>query len=199
MELLPAAYSFFVRPKWFTKHFISSRLQTAFDFSERFVLEFGCGIGSNSCMFDPGNYLGVDIDVRRIRYAASRFPDYRFHDVDGPQIPIPDSSADVILIVSVLHHIPTDQIGRYLCEFRRVLRPCGEIVVLEPCLYQRSCLCNLMMKCLDRGKYLLDEYSYISLFEQNGFSARVINRFSQLMFYRKLLFKAYIRQPVTVL
>ncbi|MHB1314777.1 MAG: class I SAM-dependent methyltransferase [Christensenellales bacterium] len=190
MELMPAAYRFLVRPRWFTKHYISDLLCDTFDFDNQFVLEFGCGVGSNSRMFHPRDYLGVDCDERRISYAARLCPRYHFCTVNGPHLPLADHTADAILIVSVLHHIPSGKLDGYLREFKRVLKTGGEVIVLEPYLDRRFRLHNVFMKWFDRGKYIRDEPGYLRLFENNGFLPRVVSRFSQLFFYRKILFRA---------
>jgi len=190
MELMPAVYRFIIRPSWFTKHYIKSSILNEFDFNDKFVLEFGCGVGTNSKMFRPHLYLGVDCDMKRVDYASRLFQEYNFATIDGPQIPLQDKAVDYVLIISVLHHIPTDLLADYLEEFRRLLKDDGTVVVMEPCFHERSDFCNTLMSFFDKGKYIQYENGYLSLFEKKAFKTCILKTFTQLCVYRKILFSA---------
>lgn len=190
MELMPAVYRFIIRPSWFTKHYIKSLIFNEFDFNNRFVLEFGSGVGTNSKMFRPHQYLGVDCDAKRVEYASHLFREYSFATICEPKIPLHDKTVDYVLIISVLHHIPTDLIPEYLDEFRRLLKDNGTIIIMEPCFHERSDFCNTLMGFFDKGKYIQYEDAYLSLFETNAYRTNMINRFSQLCLYKKILFSA---------
>ena len=47
-------------------------------------------------------------------------------------IPEPDASADVVLFVFSLHHVPKAKLGPALKEARRLLKPSGRLCVAEP-------------------------------------------------------------------
>lgn len=190
MELLPAVYRFIIRPSWFTKHYIKSLILNEFDFHNRFVLEFGSGVGTNSKMFAPHQYLGVDCDIKRIEYASRLFHEHDFATISGPEIPLQDSTVDYVLIISVLHHIATDLLPDYIEEFRRLLKDGGAIVIMEPCFHERSEFCNTLMSFFDKGKYIQYEDGYLSLFEKKAFKTNILKRFCQLCLYRKILFSA---------
>jgi len=110
MELSPRLYNWLVRPSWFMDLFINNKLENEFDFNNKKILDFGCGIGSSSSIFDPDNYLGVDCDSRRIHYARNIHSKHNFDVLDGYSIPVPENSFDYILVISVLHHIVEDHI-----------------------------------------------------------------------------------------
>jgi ubiquinone/menaquinone biosynthesis C-methylase UbiE len=141
-------------------------------------------------MFTPHQYLGVDCDKKRIEYASRFFHEYDFATISGPEIPLQDHTVDYVLIISVLHHIPTESIPEYLDEFRRLLKDDGTIVIMEPCFHDRSDFHNTLMGFFDKGKYIQYENGYLSLFENKAYQTNILKRFSQLCFYRKILFSA---------
>lgn len=135
MELSPRLYNWFVRPKWFSHICINGFIKSRFDFQNKMVLDFGCGIGTSSSVFSPEYYLGVDCDPKRIHYARRKNPDHRYKVADSCDLPLLQGSIDFILIIAVLHHIPREKLPNYLSEFHRILRPHGTIIVYEPCFW----------------------------------------------------------------
>lgn len=116
------------------------------------MLDFGCGTGSSSSIFNPDNYLVIDCDSRRVYYARNLYSDYYFTVVHDHNIPIPKSSIDFILVISVLHHILTKELPLYLKEFHRALKLNGKILAIEPCFFENCGRSNLYMKLFYRGK-----------------------------------------------
>lgn len=191
MELSPRMYRLFVRPKWVTKLYIRDTLNNMFDFNEKIIMDFGCGTGSCSQMFAPENYIGADCDYRRVLYARHLYPEYSFRALEDGNLPVPDSSIDYIVIISVLHHIPTQELKQYLEEFRRVLKNGGSIIAMEPCYRYNSHLCNYFMSVFDKGKYIRNEKGYLDIFNNCKYETEVLKRYNQLLFYNKLFFTAY--------
>lgn len=189
MELSPRLYHWLVRPKFLTDLYINNVLKLNFDFTNKIVLDFGCGTGSTSSIFIPSNYLGVDPDSRRVAYAKRLHPNHNFNVLKGSRLPISDNSIDYILIIAVLHHISSDDIQAYLQDFPRILKPYGKIVVIEPCLFKHSYLSNWFMNFFDKGKYIRDEESYLEMFKINNFRTEVIKRYKKL-FYNEIFFSA---------
>lgn len=190
MELSPIFYHRLIRPNWFLKRYIYCELKDVFDFQNKKVIDFGCGVGSSSSFFPSSSYLGLDCDYRRVEYARKVNPGYNFAGLTANKLPVPDASADYILIISVLHHIPSMDVHEYLKEFRRVLTDRGKIVVIEPCLFKTSYLSNYYMSCFDKGKYIRSENEYLEMFINLNYQTQVMRRFSQLFFYKKLFFIA---------
>lgn len=190
MELSPKAYHRIVRPKWFTELFMKNIMLDEFDLNDKAVLDFGCGIGSCSHMFKPENYIGVDCDYKRIQYAKKLHPDYKFYTTNQNKLPMYLKPVDYILIFSVLHHISSNHINDYLKEFRKILKTGGKILVIEPCLFKKSYICNRFMKFFDDGEYIRNTEQYLDLFHRNSFNTKVIRRYNQLLFYNKIFFEA---------
>ena len=191
MELSPRLYHWIVRPKYTTDLYINNVLRSHFKFTDKTVLDFGCGIGSSSWLFPPANYLGVDLDSKRIAYAKHLYPEYNFKVFKGNSLPVASRSLDYIVIIAVLHHIAPDEIQFYLQEFRRLLKPYGKIIVIEPCLFENSRFNNRFMKFLDNGKHIRTEKGYLDFFKGNRFKVRVIQKYRRL-FYNEILFIATV-------
>lgn len=190
MELSPRLYHWLVRPKWFTKLYISNTIQSHFNFDNKTVLDFGCGIGTNCYLFNTASYIGVDCDQKRINYAKRLYSDYKFYTLKENHIPIDTDSVDYIVIISVLHHISSEELSNYLQEFRRILRPNGKIIIMEPCFFEHAHLCNYFMAFFDRGKYIRNEEEYLNLFNKCHYQTNKLKKFNQLFFYNKLIFSA---------
>lgn len=190
MELTPRLYHYFVRPKWFSYKFYNTLFQNAFNFKRKNILDFGCGIGSASRLFEPKYYVGVDLDRRRIEYAKKIYPGYNFLEMQDAQLPIQENSIDFILIMSVLHHIPSEMLPDYLNSFRRILKPKGSIIVAEPCFYKNAYLSNWYMTNFDRGKYIRTEEKYLGLFENANYEIKYLRKCKHNIFYNKVVFSA---------
>lgn len=154
------------------------------------VLDFGSGTGANCPMFPASRYLGVDPDAARIAYAKRKYPQYSFHVLEPGHLPVKDHGVDCILIVSVLHHIGTEDIDAYMPEFRRVLKPGGTIIGMEPILCPRKPISNRFMQWYDNGRFIRCEEDYIKLFQNHGYSCTVQKRFRKCFLYNELLFSA---------
>ncbi|MBC2398761.1 class I SAM-dependent methyltransferase [Clostridium tetanomorphum] len=191
MELSPRLYHYFVRPKWFLNKFYNSMFQNCIEFKDKTVLDFGCGIGSSSYLFESSNYLGVDCDDKRINYAKKLYPEYNFITTKDGLLPLSQNSVDYIMILSVLHHIPTEELTDSLKEFKRVLKSDGNIIIVEPCFFKKARMRNWYMSKLDKGKYIRNEDEYLDLFRKANYKTKVIKRYNQLLFYNKIMIYAY--------
>lgn len=189
MELSPRIYNWLVRPGWYNKKFTKKVLKNKYIFDDKMILDFGCGIGSNCFLFKPGNYLGVDINKRRIEYAKYINPRYNFELLDN-KIKSSKNSIDIILLIAVLHHIPDSNIAAIIKEFKRILKyPSGIILVMEPCFFEEKLLNNYYMKLFDRGKYIRNREGYFKIFKNNNFLIRNEEIISKIA-YKELFFSA---------
>jgi SAM-dependent methyltransferase len=98
----------------------------------RRILEIGCGEGM---MFDGTGTKPVQMDVSMTRLRALRLggPGARARFAlcaDGYQLPFPNASFDVVLMIAVLEH--TREPWRILAEARRVLKPGGRAIMVVP-------------------------------------------------------------------
>lgn len=101
------------------------------------VLDFGCGTGygTDRIAEDAEEITGVDISADAIDYARAHYrrDNLRYAEIGMVQtddLPFAADSFDVVLSFQVVEHI--DQVGRYLSEIRRVLRPGGQFLCVTP-------------------------------------------------------------------
>jgi SAM-dependent methyltransferase len=110
-------------------HFLSSFVGKI---SPEVVLDIGCGAGWATHFLSSSVPRTVGVDVSRELLSGARSLKKRSEDyilADGSRLPIRTGSIETITCVSALHHLPP---VKALKEWRRVLRPCGRVVLIEP-------------------------------------------------------------------
>lgn len=195
MEFSPRMYHWFIRPKWVTKKYIHDNITRYFDFGNKTVLDFGSGTGANCCMFTPDQYHGIDPDSGRIEYARRLYSKHKFSVLQGNELPMENRSIDYIVIIAVLHHIPSDDISNFMAQFQKILKPNGKIIVIEPYLCEQNLLCNRFMKWYDKGEFIRHEDDYLKLFRDHQFDCEVLRRFKKCFLYNELFFVARKTSP----
>jgi 2-polyprenyl-6-hydroxyphenyl methylase/3-demethylubiquinone-9 3-methyltransferase len=94
------------------------------------VVDLGCGGGLLSVpLLDQGaKVVGVDLSAPSVAAAQSAAKGRgTFLTGDVTAVPLPDRSADIVLLADVLDHVPDYQ--RALAEARRIVRPEGSVFV----------------------------------------------------------------------
>ncbi len=102
----------------------------------RTVVDVGCGEGAVVRRFAAAGAtaIGVEMGAEPLERARGHTPvgGERYLEGTGQAIPLDDASADAVLFVQSLHHVPPDAIDAALTEAARVVVPGGAVVVLEP-------------------------------------------------------------------
>ena len=100
------------------------------------ILEVGVGTGISLPDYSRSNRIaGVDISEPMLRKALQRVAEHRLHNVetlavmDAENLAFPDASFDVVVAQYVITAVPNPEAT--LDEFARVLRPGGEIVLVN--------------------------------------------------------------------
>jgi SAM-dependent methyltransferase len=75
---------------------------------------------------------GYDPFIAETEPAACGAGSFRLAKATADAIPEPDHSADLVLFVFSLHHVPGAKLEGALAEARRLLRPLGRLYVAEP-------------------------------------------------------------------
>jgi ubiquinone/menaquinone biosynthesis C-methylase UbiE len=102
----------------------------------RLLVEIGCGTGVTTRAFLlsglAGQILATDASVEMLEQAAqhSDSENVLFLAQDSHVLDLHDAVADLVVGGSVLHHLA--DISASLSEIRRILKPCGVAVFLEP-------------------------------------------------------------------
>lgn len=100
------------------------------------ILEVGVGTGISLPQYSHNNRLvGVDLSEPMLRKAAERVRELRLDNVetlavmDAERLALPDQSFDVVVAQYVITAVPDPEAT--LNEFARVIRPGGEIVLVN--------------------------------------------------------------------
>ncbi len=97
----------------------------------RRILDAGCGTGGNSAHLRAyGRVTGVDFSADALRFAAER-PGLRLARASVESLPFADASFDLVLSNDVLCHLGVADDAVAACEFARVLRPGGVLLIFN--------------------------------------------------------------------
>lgn len=105
------------------------------------LLDVGCGDARSYALFAPKNvaYAGVDLSEKLIAAARQRLQGTGavFEVGDILDLPVPDARYDVVLAVSVLHHVPSEEYRlAAVRELVRAVRPGGYVLMANWNLWQ---------------------------------------------------------------
>jgi phosphatidylinositol alpha-1,6-mannosyltransferase len=92
------------------------------------ILDFGCGDGINARLLAEmgcSRVVSMDYSIRLLHAGRPRIP----VAADAHRTPFTDGSFDAVLVDGVLHHLGVE---RALREIARVLRPGGQLCIVEP-------------------------------------------------------------------
>lgn len=100
----------------------------------REVLDIGCGHGAlaKSLCRDGFHVTGLDPSAEAIAAATTRVPGATFVTAGAEALPFAPASFDAAIFLNALHHVPVPDMLAALKEALRVLRPNGEVIIVEP-------------------------------------------------------------------
>jgi len=162
----PAAYDFsqwLVGARHCHARFMSEMVRPVI--GER-VLDIGCGVGA--CLTDVPDgveYVGIDLSEKYIETARARF------GKRGTFICTDVASADTTSLGvfdrafshGVLHHLSDETTATTIDLVRRVVRPGGTYVTLDPIYLPRQSAIARYLIANDRGKYVRDQTGWEQL------------------------------------
>jgi len=96
------------------------------------VLDVGCGSGQTLAWFDRmfGSWRALGCDIASDAVIAARRLGFEIAQASALALPYPTASADVVISLDVLQHLPLEGgDATALDEMRRVLRPSGWLLV----------------------------------------------------------------------
>lgn len=103
------------------------------------VLDFGCGTGTLTIMAKTKSpesiIIGIDVDEKIIDIAKKKIArqrlDIKIDKYDGNAMPYENESFDKVISSLVFHHLMGEQKGNILKEIYRILKPNGEIHIVD--------------------------------------------------------------------
>lgn len=116
---------------WFRRHEVVYQ-RLARHCAGRDVLEAGCGEGYGADMIAgvARRVIAVDYDEAAVAHVRGRYPRVDVMQANLAQLPLPDSSVDVVVNFQVIEHL-WDQ-TQFVVECARVLRPSGLLLMSTP-------------------------------------------------------------------
>jgi SAM-dependent methyltransferase len=98
------------------------------------IVDIGCGEGqlARALARRGARVTGFDPFIAGTDMVAEGAGFYRLARAAADALPEPDGTADLVLFVFSLHHVPEQKLAGALAEARRVLRPSGRLYVAEP-------------------------------------------------------------------
>ncbi|HEX4282278.1 MAG TPA: class I SAM-dependent methyltransferase [Solirubrobacteraceae bacterium] len=104
--------------------------------SGRDVVDVGCGGGALVRALSDRGARAIGIEISESQMAGAVEQDdgrgARYLVGRAERLPLDDASADVVVFMRSLHHVPVAELGAALREARRVIRPGGAVYVAEP-------------------------------------------------------------------
>jgi len=108
------------------------RLLETIDFSNKTVLEVGCGPGGNLRYIwktSPKRLVGADISEEMIQLSREKLPeDIELFKINGIKLPFKDYEFDYVFTATVLQHNTNEKMLRELMS--EICRVCGDKVIL---------------------------------------------------------------------
>ena len=98
------------------------------------IIDVGCGEGqlARALANRGARVTGCDPFIAETAWTTHGNGSYRLVKAPADALGEPDQSADLVLFVFSLHHVPEAKLKGALAEARRVLRPSGRLYVAEP-------------------------------------------------------------------
>jgi 2-polyprenyl-3-methyl-5-hydroxy-6-metoxy-1,4-benzoquinol methylase len=131
------------------------------------IIDIGCGIGQYAGVTE-GDYLGVDLNERYIKYAQSsnRRQNASFRCVDVADLVAEGQKFDLVMMIDFLHHISDDQVVLLLKTAGQIANK--YVVNFEPITDQVNPVGTWLVRH-DRGKYMRPSASLDELFAAAGY------------------------------
>lgn len=116
------------------------------------TLDFGCGVGQYSMLFDKKYYFGVDIEESNINFAKKKF-DRNFQLIQNTE-ELKNNKFDQIFCTKTLHHINDEDLKDIFRNLFKILKKGGRFLIEDHVNVksQPNFIGRFMLKS-DRGRH----------------------------------------------
>ncbi|WNZ28048.1 methyltransferase domain-containing protein (plasmid) [Leptolyngbya sp. NK1-12] len=119
------------------------------------VLDIACGTGEFERLILSENpvqpMVGVDISDEMLAVARQKlqpYPNVRFQHASASALPFPDTSFDTVISANAFHYFDDPNVA--LQEMKRVLKPHGDLIILDWCKDFLVCrICDWVLQRID--------------------------------------------------
>ena len=126
-----------------------------------FVLDFGCGAGYFSTLFNPKKYVGIDINKSFIKLAKTKFIKHKFYNFDQKKLLKKyKNKIDYILINNVIHHLNKKQLRENFLFIKENCKKNSTLIIIEPLMPKKFFSFEFFMKVLDIGNFITNQNGY---------------------------------------
>ena len=160
------------------------------------IVDLGCGTGASVPFLPRGvRYVGIDISEDYIDAARAQFGERgTFLHADLTSVELDQFAPfDLAISFGVLHHLDNIHAGSMLRLARRVVRPGGRLVTIDPCYVERQPIVAKLLNDHDRGKFIRTADAYRSLFTPHGQVETMV--FSDMLRIPYTMIVATLRMP----
>lgn len=155
------------------------------------IHDIGCcdGIVADNLNLTQTKYFGYDIDFTNIKKSKIKFKNnknVKFYHQSIDNIKVKKSKCKrCFLFIGVLHHLSDNQIKNFLKKVSYQ----DHILALDPFFHVNQSIIGILMKKLDRGKYIRDFNSYQKLLKNFNFKKKIcyyLKFYSHLISFRNV-------------
>ncbi len=141
---------------------VINEILSEFEFSH--VLDLGCGPATNTHCFSQNYYVGVDKNKKYINKAKILYPELNFYNNDITKIEFNETSFNLIILNSILHHLADKEVTELFQKLINYLSDNGSIIITEPLYPSHNNKIQKFTMQLDRGNYFRTVSEYNKLY-----------------------------------
>jgi len=138
----------------------------------KFIADVGCGIGNLTRWLANHKAKRVfGIDIEKIIEKATQQPNSGneiFIAGKGQKLPLAKEVADCMIYFASFHHVPENKMSKAFAECKRVLKPDGIALIVEP-VFETGCYCELSKLVRDEKQIQKTAYEIIKKAVDMGF------------------------------
>ncbi len=132
-----------------------------------FILDYGCGVGFFSRLFNKKKYIGTEINQKFLAQAKNINKGYIFISLKRNEIKKFRKKTNAVLINNVLHHMNDRQISEALSLIKANSRKKTKILVIEPIYPNNFFSIEFFLKALDIGDYIRKKEGYLKILKKH--------------------------------